>query len=185
MACSLCLLLCVGAHSVARWSDRPQRSVVFYNVDSCPAVHFVEADGRSWLNYGSWQKGAGYLRRTASNYWRRLHLLPPVEISDDYHREGFFRQQQILSYGECRVGMITDDRWRNRVAKSPLSLQYLYICRGYGGSLQELLALFRPSHIVLDSSLSDYRKQKLIEECNRQKLSFTSLSAKGSVCFLF
>ena len=183
--CLLCLLLLIISSTTARWIDRPQRSIVFYNISRCPAVHFIGANGESWLNLSSWQKGVGYLRRTASNYWRRINLLSPIEVTKDFHQKDFFREQQILAYHGCRIGMITDNRWLHQTTQNPFPLHYLYLCKGYNGSLQELLQVFHPSHIILDSSLSEHRKQIFIQECKQQKLPFTSLAETGSIRFSF
>lgn len=179
-----CLFLLVAGHAVTGWMNRPERSLVFYNVRGCPAVHCIERDGRSWLNYPDGEPEGKRLRQVASNYWRRTQLSSPMAVVADLEGNPLYRSRQLLSYHGCRVGMITDNRWRNKSSDSPLPLHYLYLCKGYGGSIGELMRLFRPSCIVLDASLSDYRRQLLVEECRQRGLRFISLSDEGSVRFL-
>lgn len=183
----LCLsfLLCLGIyHTAMRWQDRPRSSLVFYNIRGCPAVHCIENDGRSWLNYGDTLSDKARLQNVAANYWRHHQLLPPIEVEADYLDAGLFRRQQTLSFHDCRVCMITDDRWRTKTAAAPLSIHYLYLCRGYSGRLEELTRVFLPSCIVLDASLTNYRKRLLTDECEKLGLRFISLSEEGSVRFL-
>ena len=81
--------------------------------------------------------------------------------------------------------MVTDNRWRNNSTVSTLyTIDYLYLCKGYDGHLEELTRLFVPGCIILDASLSEYRKNRLEDECKQSGLRFISLSEEGSVCFL-
>lgn len=201
VVCLLSVLLLVTFHTTMYWKDHPRTSIVFYNVRGCPVVHCIKSDGRSWVCYGDTLANKKRLQRVSSNYWNRHHLLPPVEVnaityqsieaqcaadnpSTDNQSPELCCQQQILSYHGCRIGMITDNRWRNKSASSPLSVHYLYLCKGYNGHMEELTHLFFPSCVILDASLSEYRKELLKNECKQFGIDFISLSEKGSVRFL-
>ncbi|WP_125042854.1 ComEC/Rec2 family competence protein [Bacteroides faecalis] len=182
--CLSFLLMLGTGHSIMNWVNHPQRSLVFYNVRGCPVVHCIENDGHSWLSYGDQQSDKRRLQRVAANYWKQIQLLPPVEVKTDFQSAGFSRHRQILSYHGCRVGMITDNRWQNKSAVSPLSIQYLYLCKGYEGHMKELTRIFSPSCIVLDASFSESRKRLLEKECRQLGFRFISLSEEGSIRFL-
>lgn len=184
VVCFSCLL-CLGIyHTVMRWYDRPCPSLVFYNVRGCPAIHCIAEDGTSWLNYADTLSDKRRLQAVAANYWRRHQLLPPIEVTADCQNVDFCRHQQIVFYHGYRICMVTDNRWRNKSAASPLFINYMYLCKGYNGRLEELTGLFSPSCILLDASLSDDRKQFFREECKRLHLHFITLSEEGSVRFL-
>lgn len=184
VVCLSCLL-CLGIyHTVMRWYDRPCPSLVFYNVRGCPAIHCIAEDGTSWLNYADTLSDKRRLQAVAANYWRRHQLLPPIEVTADCQNVDFCRHQQIVFYHGYRICMVTDNRWRNKSAASPLFINYMYLCKGYNGRLEELTGLFSPSCILLDASLSDDRKQFFREECKRLHLHFITLSEEGSVRFL-
>lgn len=123
------------------------------------------------------------LKHITANYWKRHHLLPPQEITADCRHAELNRQQQIISYHGCRVCVINDNRWRNKSTVSPLYIQYLYLCKGYDGHLEELAQVFSFSYVILDASLSEYRKHLLESECKKSGLRFISLSDEGSVRF--
>lgn len=184
LICLSCLLLLGTYHTVMCWCDRPQRSLVFYNIRGCPAVHCIERDGHSWLNYGDTLANKQRLQRVAANYWKRHQLLPPKALTSDYQDTYISVQDQILSFHGCRICMVTNHRWRNKTAVSPLSIHYLYLCKGYDGHLRELTKLFHPSYIILDASLSEYRKRLFEDECRQLGFHFISLSEEGSVRFL-
>lgn len=185
ITCLSFILLLATCHVTMSWIDRPQSSLVFYNVRGCPAVHCIESDGHSWINYADTLPDKQLLKRAATNYWNHHHLLPPKEITADYKTTAFSRQQQMLSWQGCRICMVTDNRWRNNSTVSVLyTIDYLYLCKGYDGHLEELTRLFVPGCIILDASLSEYRRNRLEDECKQSGLRFISLSEEGSVCFL-
>lgn len=185
ITCLSFILLLATCHVTMLWIDRPQSSLVFYNVRGCPAVHCIESDGHSWINYVDTLSDKQLLKRAATNYWNHHHLLPSKEITADYKTTTFSRQQQMLSWQGCRICMVTDNRWRNNSTVSVLyTIDYLYLCKGYDGHLEELTRLFVPGCIILDASLSEYRRNRLEDECKQSGLRFISLSEEGSVCFL-
>ena len=183
---ALVLLAAWGAvHSFAVWTDRPRTSIVFYNVRGCPAVHCIESSGHSCIQYADSLFNRQRLRQTAANYWHHCHLYPPAEGSRDSVGQHFFRRQQLICWHGQRVCMVTDNRWKQqRTDGAVCRVDYLYICKGYTGQLAALTRLFLPGCVILDSSLSDYRRNRLKEECQQNHLHFISLSDEGSVRFL-
>lgn len=182
--CLFSILLLGACHATLYWLDRPRTSLVFYNVRGCPAVHCIKSDGQSWINYMDTLSNEKRLKRMAANYWKHHHLLPPQKITTDCRHAELNRQQQIISYHGCRVCVINDNRWRNKSTVSPLYIQYLYLCKGYDGHLEELAQVFSFSYVILDASLSEYRKHLFESECKKSGLRFISLSDEGSVRFL-
>ena len=184
LICLFTILLLGTYHATLYWLDRPRTSLVFYNVRGCPAVHCIESDGRSWINYVDTIPNEKRLKRMAANYWKHHHLLPPKEITGDCRYMVLNRQQQIISYHGCHICVINDNHWRNKTTVSPLYIQYLYLCKGYDGHLEELTRIFSFSYVILDASLSEYRRHLLESECKQSGLRFISLSDEGSVRFL-
>lgn len=183
----ICLfsLFLLGAYSAAMsWIDRPQDSLVFYNVRGCPAVHCINHSGNSRIIYGDTLPDKKRLQRVATNYWNHYHLLPPVEVTSDYQDATLCYRQQILFWQGRRICMVTDNRWRNKTAATPLYIDYLYLCEGYRGRLEELTRLFTPSCVIMDASLPEHRKKLFETECKHSGLRFISLSEEGSVRFL-
>lgn len=184
---ALVLFAAWGAvHSFAVWTDRPRTSIVFYNVRGCPAVHCIESSGHSCIQYADSLSNRQRLRQTAANYWHHCHLYPPAEGSRDSVEQHFFRRQQLICWHGQRVCMVTDNRWKQQRTDdgAVCRVDYLYICKGYTGQLAALTRLFLPGCVILDSSLSDYRRNRLKEECQQNHLHFISLSDEGSVRFL-
>lgn len=180
----VCVLLGTGYHLVRVLDARPEQSVVFYNVRGCAAVHCIATDGRSWLAYADSVPDERRLYRAASNSWNRQGLETPVAVVADYSSDEFCVSNHILTFAGCRVCMVNDDRWENKMAPQPLFIDYLYLCKGYYGQVEELTQLFTVKQVVLDSSLPNYQKERLSAECHRLGIHFISLSDEGSARFL-
>ena len=72
------------------------------------------------------------------------------------------------------------NRWRNKNSSHPLSVDYLYVSKGYQGGIEELTSLFSMGMVVLDASLSDYYQNKIAYDCVRLGIPYLLLSQKGS-----
>lgn len=184
LLCLSCLLAVCIVHAVRQLNDRPKPGFVFYNVRNCPVVHCLSADRHSWLIYADSVPDAPRLHKAVSGYWNRMNLKPPQAILTDHTGEQLIYHDRILSYAGRRICVVSDNRWQNQWAARPLFIDYLYLCRGYDGCLKELLELFTVRTVILDASLSDYRRQAYEKECRQLYLPFISLSDEGSVSFL-
>ena len=185
--CLLSVLLLSIYHVTMVWIDRPQRGLAFYNVRGCPAVHCIESSGDSWISYADTLPNKKALERVTANYWKRRHLLPPTEITSDCRTDVFSRQRQLVSFHGCNICIVNDNHWqtlRNKSTTPTLYIDYLYLCKGYDGHLEELTRIFSFSYVILDASLSEYRRHLLESECKQSGLRFISLSDEGSVRFL-
>ena len=47
-----------------------------------------------------------------------------------------------------------------------MKTDYLYISKGYKGKIEELLAVFDTNKVILDGSLSKWRKEHYKESCD-------------------
>ena len=65
-----------------------------------------------------------------------------------------------------------------------LSVDYLYVSKGYQGGVEELTSLFSIGMVVIDASLSDYYQNKIANDCVRLGIAYLLLSQKGSYCIL-
>lgn len=186
--CLLALGVCIlagGSYHLARAvAHRPRSCIRFYNVRGCAAVHCIAADGRSWLAYADSLPDTKRLSRAVSGYWNRHRLQAPLPVTTDYLSDRFSRQGGILAFGNKRICVVNDNKSRNKTSSCPLFIDYLYLCKGYGGEVEGLAGLFAVDTVILDASLSDYRKEALISECRRLGIKILSLSDEGSLRFL-
>lgn len=177
-----CLLFLTTYHTVSVSSSVPQCSITFYNVRNCPAVHCIAANGKSWLACADSLPDVSRLYRALSPNWNHQRLSAPEVLTGDYATSGFAFHNHIVSYGGKRICLLHDARWRNKISSHPLSIDYLYISKGYKGRIKELTTLFRIRAVILDTSLSDYRSDILKEDCFRLAIPCISLKERGALC---
>lgn len=91
-----------------------------------------------------------------------------------------WQQDSIYRCKGMNICVLTDGRWQDKKAAGLLDIDYLYLCRGFRGKIAPLQNLFRIKKVILDSSLSDYRLDRLREECKSLGLDYIDISAKGS-----
>lgn len=175
-----CLLLFCSYLFFQNFRDRPSMSLAFYHIGNCSAVHCIEPDGRSWLVHADSIVDDKYLRKVASNHWKRFHLSSPLSINSDYSDSDMIVKNNILYFGGKKICMVHDNSWEYKQSINPIAVDYIYIIKGYKGTLKSLSKLFHFRNVVLDGSLTEYRKNKLVEECSRSGIPCVSLSNRSS-----
>jgi len=85
----------------------------------------------------------------------------------------------LQRFGGKTIALLKDDCWSDCCAGFVLPLDFLFIQRGFTGSIMDLHELFVIRHIVLDTSLSVWRQKRLREEGERLGIKVFTLSGKG------
>lgn len=81
----------------------------------------------------------------------------------------------LANVGGLRICQLHDNRWERVTASQKLPLDYLYVSKGFAGELRPLLNLFCVNCIVLDSSLSNYRREQYLNECKELEITCINL----------
>ena len=179
----VCLLLLSISHAYHRYSDHLPSCLVFYNTDKCPLVHCISCDRRSWLVFSE-DKEFGRHRKqlkSLSSFINHHHLDTPLMIESAYRSDAIEYEDQILCFQKIRIAFVNDQRWMHKKAVHRLKLDYLYLGKGFQGRLAALIKLFDIDHVLIDSSVSDKRKRKYLNECRQLHLDATSLADRGAI----
>lgn len=79
-----------------------------------------------------------------------------------------------------QVALANDARWKNKSSKERLSLDYVYICKGFSGTMEGLNDLFQINYVIFDASLNDAYRERLERECRSLGLAYCDITEKGS-----
>lgn len=157
-------IVCVGIADA--WSKRTRSGVVFYYNTRCPAVHVIYSSSASYLFPALPDSVQGGMAYIADSFWRRKLSAPPVVVSGNYRDARVSATNGLV---ECAGGMsflvLCDDRWERLKSNVRADVDYLYVCRGFKGSLPHLARLFQPRHVVLDASLWKSDRERCLQEC--------------------
>lgn len=175
------LLALFSWHSFSMIANAPRRSIAFYNVRGCSAVHCMTDGSRSWIAYADSAQDLSQLHRALAPHWNRLHLDAPALITGTYADAGIAMRDRIVTYGGKRICLLDDNRWRDMTAPHPLAIDYLYISKDYRGGIEELGRLFTIRTVVIDASLPRHRQERIAEECSRLGIACHNLGQKGAL----
>ena len=113
-----------------------------------------------------------------------LRLERPDVIEGDCLLPEISVRNKTVFYAGKRICLLYDDRWGNKISDVPVSIDYLYVSHGYKEDMQELVSLFEVATVVIDASLSEYYRERIISDCIRLGIPYLPLSEKGSVHIL-
>lgn len=178
------VVIFLGIHITYAIVQRPSTEIMLYNHYGNPIVHCISTDRRSWVVVPD-SIDSGTIRRSSfASGCGRLHINPPSIVHSGDISDGPAVYNQIVSYRGKMVCILNDNRWNHCRTTSPLSVDYIYICRGFRGSISKVMPLFAVRHVVLDSSLSPNRRRRYKEECAQLGLQCLSIYEEGSVAIL-
>ena len=144
----------------------------------------MSSDKQSWIISTDTLLTNEQLPSTLAPYWNRLRLDTPEVIKEAVNTPCLQVTNQLMHLHDKRMCMIDDDRLHSLISESPLTVDYLYLCKGYNGKLEEMLNLFAAKQVILDSSFSNYWQGVYEADCKRLGKRYISLVSKGSVTFL-
>ena len=115
----------------------------------------------------------------------------PVSTSLCYSRTKLYLKQNrhvmslassngLYTVDSLTVGVLNSDAWSKKEATPKIALDYLFLSRGFKGSVKSLLRVFTIRLLVFDSSLSIRYRNFLKKECEEMNIPYTDVSEKGS-----
>lgn len=176
-----CLLLpfLFHAYEVFKTPERP--FIQFYNVPASPAVHLVGSSKESYLVPADTANGSlPELYKATSRFWSRRFEASPRLLSSEYVSSRICLREGIICFGNRTICLLNDNRWKNKMAAMPFSVDYLYVCRGYKGSLKTLPDIWTVRKVVLDAALPVYRLERFKQECRNLNWDYISIADEGA-----
>lgn len=179
-----CLFL-MGYHSYVNYSNKIGSSILFYTIKNSSVVHCICNDRHSYIvSLEDSVNNAERIEKVVGRYWIRVGLKKPQFVSSNFKGKYVTVDHGLIQFSKYRVAMIGDKSWKNLKVDSPLFIDYLYLCKGYNGTLEQLLTLFRPRCVIVDRSFPNYLQSEVIRTCQGHSLPFRLLAKEGSVSFL-
>ena len=176
-------ILCVAEICVNVYEERADRvpaEIVFYNCRRNPCVHFFEDASHSWLWSRYPQNALSDLRTVSQRFWSREQISLPQVFNGNVSFHQLKSYDNVIHFYKYTLVMLQDGRWRHRISKSVLGVDYCYICRGFRGHLSQLARVFHPRQVILDASLSEKQRRDLMIECRQLKWSGYDMDTSGA-----
>lgn len=99
--------------------------------------------------------------------------------TDTVGNSHIFISSTLLSSGNCRIAVVSDNHWRNKTSREPLQIDCLFIRRGFSGRIDDISKLFRFQTAVLDSNLAPAVRRRIIRELSEISCPYYLFNSKG------
>lgn len=180
-AATAALALFISTGIAGRAARRTVPQIVFYNSPSTPAVQFIASPGRTWI----WTEERDSLMAdealapVAGRFWSRRGITAHPYVAGALNTPELKAREQIFHFGGLSTAIVSDNRWERRHPKHPISVDYLYLTRGFRGQLAGIG--FRPRTVVLDASLSENRRRQIARQCRAAHVPYYDIALQGAL----
>lgn len=155
--------------------------VVFYNVYSCPAVHFISSASHSAL----WSPDSQMVKeRTAGiarTFWKSRRMAAPVYFEGNFRSPYLSCNKGVALFGGKRIALVSEDRWEGAAVRRAVAVDVLYLCRDCHTPLEELCRVFRPRLLVLDASLFEERCGEYVRAADSLGIRHHNIKEQGAL----
>ncbi|MBQ2121001.1 MAG: hypothetical protein II199_00740, partial [Bacteroidaceae bacterium] len=161
---SVSLLLTAAGVYWTEWKNQVRPSIVCYNLNQTPAVHFISSSSASHIWSSNSSRADSALSAVRNNYWRECGIAEPRWIGEQDSLCGdVIRYGEVFSFRHHRIAVSAGPLPPNSPS-APLPVDVLLLCRGYKGELSRLLRFYSPDLVVLDGSLTPYYRRKYLQK---------------------
>lgn len=152
--------------------------MLLFNNRKMAAVLAVARDGKSYVTSSVPEFDAD-CDGVVAPYIKREQLAEPVWVADGYSDSLLSCSNGLLSFGGVRLQVLADDCWLADSVQRPVDA--LLLCRGFLGAVDELLLHYPASCVLLDGSLYEGSRRRLLRECAKAGIGCIDISQKGAV----
>lgn len=91
-----------------------------------------------------------------------------------------FSETNLYRIQNLQVALANDSRWKNKQSDERLHIDYVYICKGFSGTMAGLADLFQIQYVIFDGSLGDAYRERLKQECKSLGLAYSDIAETGT-----
>lgn len=154
--------------------------IIFYNSRSCPAAQLVYSFACSYMlsSYPQVECDFTYI---AERFWLREGMAHPKWLSDGYSDSLVSCKDGVVRFADRTLKIIADDCWLGQTDIIPVDC--IYLCRGFLGTMNELLLRYPTRCIVMDATLYSRSRTRIARECAEMGVRCIDLSSEGAMKF--
>ena len=180
----LSLAVCVAAETYARRPGRMSPQIIFYDLPSGAAVHFVASAARSylWLPLGDAAADdarAAAISRLHQTFWQPRHMSPPTAYADTLSRPDLLARDGVTLFAHRRVAVAGGTL--PPPSASPLPVDWLLIAPSCRAPLEAILRRYRPRAVVLSSALAAWRRRAYSRSAAAAHLPVHDIATLGAL----
>lgn len=96
-----------------------------------------------------------------------------------------FASNQVISHPSSNIVLLSENLYEAKTSKQKLAVDYLILTSDNTFSMKQLLKIYNPQNVVVDSSISKYTSQKICDECSNLNIPFYDISELGALSLFF
>ena len=168
----------VAVGVMGRDDDFQGDRLLIYNNKRNPLLHAVTTAGDNWLVSTVPQFDAEY-EYVSMPYIKREGLPEPQWACWNYGSQQLSVEEGLLCFNGLRVRLVDNAYWNESDYACPADI--VVLCRGFLGSVRELLEVYPTSCLVLDASLYKHSRERIVREAVVLGVEPVDISRTGAV----
>ena len=152
--------------------------LLVYNNNKNPLLHAVSGCGVNYLLSTVPQLDAEF-ENVSTPYVNRERLQQPLWADIGYSDSVLVRSGDKISFSGFVLGVVDNDIWQESLYSQPVDA--LLLCRGFKGSVAELLDVYPTECLLLDGSLYKHSRKRILRECAQLGVGSIDISQSGAV----
>lgn len=155
--------------------------LVIYNNRKNPLLHAIDSDGNNVLVSTVPQPDAEY-EYSSMPYIKREELPPPLWACWNYSSAQLRVEEGLLSFAGLKIRLVDNGYWNENIYACPADI--VVLCRGFLGSVEELLEVYPTECLVLDASLFKHSRERIMPEADALGIEPVDISRTGAVAIV-
>ena len=160
--------------------DGPRDTMLFFNSSSYPALLLAVSRDCSYLLSTEKESDAD-TEYILAPYLRRESMDAPLWVDGEYSDKNLAYKGGVVEFCGRRIRVLSDRTWMDEEQGLPVDM--LFLCKGFKGSMESLLALYPARYVVMDAGLHYMTRRRVERECAVLGVVCIDVSEKGAVEF--
>ena len=114
-------------------------------------------------------------------YLRRESMETPLWVNGDYSDANISYVEGVADFCGRRIILLSGKSWMDRKQDCPVDI--LFLCKGFKGSMESLLAMHPAKYVVMDAGLHFMTRRRVERECAALGIVCIDVSETGAVAF--
>lgn len=151
--------------------------IIIYNLYKCPNIHFISNNHRSQIWISDSAKNSKNLTFIKKTFWKEYQLNPYIITAKSNTSENY----SYFNFSGKTIIVLQENM--SYKTNGQINVDLLYICKGYKQHLDNALKHITPKLIIIDNSLSDFYRNRLIKEAHKKVIKVHDIKRQGA-CIL-
>lgn len=178
-------LLMVATSFLVQTIERTKQEdrIIFYNNKHCAAIHLVEKKGCSYVLFANGIDKQEKIKKKYKRYWIRAGIKEIDTEEVNSFENPYLVATNLIVFKSKKVAVIDYDIVNIKTVKSRVKVDFVYLCEGFRGKVDDIYKLFVADKIIVHSSVKKNIIKQIQSDCIKLRHSLIVLNEKGDLYF--